>query len=144
MGKKLQITVAAEVESLAIIRDFIDEACLEVGISDEITYDIKLAVDEACSNIIEHGYMDLEPGSIICSLQYGTQQMVVRLTDFGHPFEPSEPPAPDPKQVMESGNMGGFGLYFIYRSVDEVTYESSLGGNTLTLIKQLNLTEKSA
>ena len=92
MGKKLQITLAAELASLLAFRSFIGEACQEAKLDDETCYDIKLAVDEACTNIIEHGYADMEPGSIVLSLQYGVRQIVVRLTDFGRPFEPSEPP----------------------------------------------------
>ena len=137
MGNKLQITLAAELESLAVIRDFIDAACQKAKIDDEVCYDIKLAVDEASTNIIEHGYADLEPGSIIFSLQYGARQIVVKLTDFGHSFEPSEPPTPDAESALASGELRGFGLYFIYRSMDTVTYEATGGGNTLTMIKQL-------
>jgi anti-sigma regulatory factor (Ser/Thr protein kinase) len=136
MGEKLQITLAAELESLKSFRNFIDEACQAAGLNDETCYDIKLAVDEAFSNIIQYGYEGLEPGSIILSIQYGARQIVVRLTDFGHPFEPSEPPKPDVEAALESGKLGGFGLYFIYRSMDTVTYESTPGCNTLTMIRQ--------
>ena len=137
MGEKLQITLAAELGSLAGFRAFINEACRAAGIDDETCYDIKLAVDEACANIIQHGYADQEPGSIDLSLQYGIKQFVVRLTDYGHPFEPSEPPAPDTEAVFAGEEVGGFGLYFIYRSMDVVTYNSVGGCNTLTMIKQL-------
>jgi anti-sigma regulatory factor (Ser/Thr protein kinase) len=141
MGDKLQITLAAELESLPLFRDFIDEGCRAAHVDDETCYDIKLAVDEACTNIVEHGYAGLEPGSILLSIQYGARQIVVRLTDYGHPFEPSEPPAPDVEAAFESGKLGGFGLYFIYRSIDDVSYDSSAGCNTLTLIKRLNVLE---
>ena len=138
MGEKLQLTLAAELGSLAAFRAFINEACNAANIDDETCYDIKLAVDEACANIIQHGYAELEPGSINLSLQYGVKQFVVRLTDYGHPFEPSEPPAPDTKAAFEGGDPGGFGLYFIYRSMDVVTYDTAAGCNTLTLIKRLD------
>lgn len=137
MGDKLQITLAAELDSLTTFRAFIDEACQAAKLDEEARYDVKLAVDEACTNIIEHGYADLEPGSIILSVQYGVRQIVVRITDFGHPFEPSDPPTPDAEAALESGTLGGFGLYFIYRSMDVVTYESTPAGNTLTMIKKL-------
>ena len=87
-------------------------------------------------NIVEHGYAGLDPGSILVSLQHGGQKLVVRFTDFGHPFEPSEPPLPDLEEKL-AGEMGGFGLYFIYRSVDSVSYQATQSGNTLTLVKDL-------
>lgn len=135
MGNRRQITLAAEVESLVLFRRFIDEGCQEAGVDDTICYDIKLAVDEACTNIIQHGYAGMEPGSIVLSLQYGARQVVVRLTDFGRPFEPSEPP--------ESGaGTHGFGLLFIYRSMDSVSYEAAGGCNTMTMVKRLDAPEK--
>ena len=73
--------------------------------------------------------------------KYGAQRLVVRVTDFGYPFQPSEPPAPDP-EAMLSGKPGGIGLYFIYRSVDVVNYESTESGNTLTLLKNLDAGER--
>jgi serine/threonine-protein kinase RsbW len=141
MGKKLQIALPAATESLLDIRRFVEDACSQASLDDSASYDIKLAVDEACMNIIEHGYAGLEPGSIIVSLQYGRRKLVVRIIDFGRPFEPCEPPEPDPQAVL-SGQAVGFGLYFIYRSVDSVGYEATESGNTLTLVKDLGSREK--
>lgn len=138
MGQKWQITLAAELDSLDAFRRFIDSACRKALIDNETCYDIKLAVDEAATNIIQHGYAGLEAGSIILSIQYGARQIVVRLIDYGHPFEPSEPPKPDAEEVFETGQIGGFGLYFIYRSMDNVSYDTTAGCNTLTMVKRLD------
>jgi anti-sigma regulatory factor (Ser/Thr protein kinase) len=43
---------------------------------------------------------------------------------------------------LENGQIGGFGLFFIYRSMDTVTYESTAGCNTLTMIKRLDSPEQ--
>ena len=141
MGKKHQLALLAELDSLPAFQAFIDEACLEAGLDSETSYDIKLAVDEACLNIIQYSYEGLDPGTIVVSLQYGAQQVAVHITDFGHPFEPSEPSEPDHKAVLD-GSSGGFGLYFIYRSVDSVSYEATESGNTLTFIKCLTPGQK--
>src|SRR4030065_432189 len=62
---------AAELESLSIFRDFITNACQQQGVQDpEVVYDLKLAVDEACTNIITHGYSGMNPGSIILALEF--------------------------------------------------------------------------
>jgi serine/threonine-protein kinase RsbW len=141
MGEKLQIALPAETGSLRAIRRFVEDACSQAGLDDSCSYDIKLAVDEACMNIIEHGYAGMDAGSIIVSLQYGRRKLVVRITDFGHPFEPCEPPKPDPEATL-AGQAGGFGLYLIYRSVDAVGYEATESGNMLTLVKDLGSGEK--
>lgn len=137
MSEKLQLALPAEDAALPTIRNFIEDACARAGLDEDTSFDVKLAVDEACMNIVEHGYAGMDPGSIVVSLQYGTQQMVVRITDFGRPFEPADPPTPDPEAALDSDTLGGFGVYFMYRSVDSVTYEATASGNTLTLVKNL-------
>jgi serine/threonine-protein kinase RsbW len=133
-----RITQAAELEALAGFRDFINSACKERGGIDEQTiYDLMLAVDEACTNIITHGYAGMNPGSIILSLELSPQQVVMVITDFGQPFEPSEAPMPDLEAALEDRETGGFGLYFIYLTMDEVGYQTNEDGNHLTLIKRL-------
>lgn len=135
MSEKLQLALPAEKESLPAIRKFIEDACGKAGLDGDTSFDVKLAVDEACMNIVEHGYAGMDPGSLIVSLQYGARQMVVRITDFGHPFEPEDGPPPDPEEAAASDKLGGFGVYFIHRSMDSVTYQATESGNTLTLVK---------
>lgn len=137
MAGKLRLTKSAEFESLGHFRKFIDEACAARGIDEEINYDLRLAVDEACTNIITHGYAGMNPGSIILDLEFEQRQVIVRLTDFGHPFEPYEPPAPDMHAVLEDRPTSGFGLFIIYGTMDQVDYQTREEGNTLILTKRL-------
>ncbi len=139
MRNQHQITRSAELESLSILREFIEKACKQhKRIDDHICYDLKLAVDEACTNIITHGYAGMNPGSIILSLEMAPNKVVVTITDFGHPFEPSEASAPDVEAGLEDLPMGGFGLFFIYQTMDEINYETTEDSNHLTFIKQLS------
>jgi anti-sigma regulatory factor (Ser/Thr protein kinase) len=145
-GKKTsfraKITLCAELESLPTFRDFIDQHCRPLPAIDEaILYDLKLALDEACTNIISHGYAGMDPGSIMLELVTDRHKIILNITDFGHPFEPSEALQPDVEAALGDHLMGGFGLYFIYQTMDEVCYNSSEDGNCLTLEK--NLPEKS-
>jgi len=138
VSKTLQTTRAAELESLPVFRELVETGCRQQpGIDDRTRYDLKLSVDEACTNIITHGYANMNPGSIVLSLQFEPRQVVVTITDFGHPFEPSEAPMPDVTAALDDRPTGGFGLYFIYQSMDEVSYETTEDGNRLTLVKRL-------
>lgn len=134
-----RITRAAYLESLHDFREFIKEHCAGLpGVSDEILYDVQLAVDEACTNIISHGYAELDPGSIILDLETAPDTLIVTLTDFGHSFEPSGTPVPDVNAPIEERELGGFGLFFIQQSVDEMSYDVTEDGNKMTLTKFLN------
>lgn len=138
LRNRRQITRSAELESLPVFREFIEKACQEQAeVDDHVCYDLKLAVDEACTNIITHGYAGMNPGSIILKLEMEPNKVVVTLTDFGHPFEPSEASAPDVKAGLEDRPMGGFGLFFIYQTMDEINYETTEDGNHLTFVRRL-------
>ena len=132
------MTSAAELEALTGFRDLVDRGCEEhPGIDQQTRYDLKLAVEEACMNVITHGYSGMNPGSIMLELHFDLEQVHVILTDFGHPFEPCEPPAPDLEAGLENGVTGGFGLHFIYQTMDQIDYETAQDGNHLRFVKQL-------
>ena len=133
-----RITRAAYLEALDDFRQFLKEHCTAYpGVTDEILYDLQLAVDEACTNIITHGYKDMDPGSIILDLELNSEKITISLTDFGHAFEPDNAPIPDVDAPIEERELGGFGLLFIQKSVDDMKYRTSEDGNTMTLIKHL-------
>jgi serine/threonine-protein kinase RsbW len=138
MSQRFQISLAAEFESLSKFRDFITECCTQFSVPDESVLDLKLAVDEACTNIITHGYQGMDPGSIILTFRIEAQRILVQITDFGHSFEPADAPQPDVTAVFEDRELGGLGLFLIYQTMDNIDYESSLEGNTLTFTKFFN------
>ena len=140
--QKYQITLSAELESLAKFRDFIKQTALQAiqqgqPINESTVYDLQLAVDEAATNIIQHGYAGIDPGSIILEIFIKQGQVIMTLTDFGYQFEPANAPVPDIQAGLEDRPMGGFGLFFIYQSMDEVSYEADPCGNRLILMKNL-------
>ena len=135
MSQRFQITRAAELESLQVFRGFITECCARYSIPNDVVLDLKLAVDEACTNIIEHGYKGMDPGSIILSFRIEPDRILVQITDFGHIFEPVETPKPDVEAALEDRGLGGLGLYLIYQTMDNINYQSSEDGNTLTFTK---------
>lgn len=142
MSERFQITRAAELESLKVFRDFVTECCSKFNVSDDIILDLKLAVDEACTNIITHGYQGMDPGSVILSLRIEPERILVQIIDFGHAFEPAEAPKPDVEAALADRDMGGLGLFLIYQTMDNIDYQSSVEGNTLIFTKFL--TAKSA
>ncbi len=137
MSERLCITRAAELETLGKFREFIAQACARNRIDDEACYAFQLAMDEACTNVIQHGYAGMNPGSLMLELEIEPKQVVMKITDFGRPFEPYEPKAPDASATLEDGETGGFGLFFIYNTMDAVDYRTTEEGNCLILTKKL-------
>jgi len=133
-----RVTRAAYLESLNDFREFLKKHCKGIpGVTDEILYGMQLAVDEACTNIITHGYADMDPGSIILDLEMDPDKLTISLTDFGHSFEPGNAAMPDVEAPIEERELGGFGLFFIQQSVDQMDYRVTEAGNTMILTKHL-------
>jgi serine/threonine-protein kinase RsbW len=131
------MTRAAELEALSAFREFIARTCKTLGIDDQVSFDLQLACDEAATNVIKHGYAGMNPGSIMLELRPQPKKIAMVLSDFGHPFEPAETDAPDVEALLQDQPTTGFGLYFIYRTMDEVSYYIDEQGNHLLLVKKL-------
>lgn len=127
----------ADFQYLDAIRDFVGEAASQAGFSGKDIYTVQLTTDEACSNVIEHAYKDTTGGDIeiTCDIQPGEIKIVIH--DHGVQFDMGKVKKPNLGKRLEDREVGGLGVYFIYKMMDEVNFESSkTEGNTLTMIKR--------
>lgn len=133
--KKSSLHITAELKNLANIRSFIRDTAASLGFDDAIIPDVVLAVDEAASNIVLHGYKG-QKGIIEVEVEREGDALVVRLRDEAVPFDPSTIPPPDLTLPLGQRPVGGLGIYLTRQVMDEVTHRvTPKGGNELTLIK---------
>lgn len=137
MTNRHQITLQAEVESLDKLWTFITSTCEEYGLAEEIVKDIQLAVDEACSNIINHGYAGMPGGEMSLSLQFEADRVQIEISDQGRGFNPAEIPPPDIDAPMSDREPGGLGWYLIQKVMDSVSYRRTEDANRLILTKRI-------
>ncbi|HUV28179.1 MAG TPA: ATP-binding protein [Anaerolineales bacterium] len=124
-------------ENLAGIRKFVFKAASEAGFNDKEIYAVELAVDEACSNIIEHAYGGEGKGDIICTCNDLNNGLEIILKDDGEPFDPSDVSPPDFSLELEKLNPRGAGLFLIRNMMDDVDFTfSKEDGNELRMIKR--------
>lgn len=130
-------TFPGEFDSLAAIGEFVTLAAHDAGLDERAVYAVQMAVDEACSNIIEHAYGGEGRGSIECTCRVDAEGLTVILRDCGCFFDPTQVPDPNLEASLEERSGGGLGLYFMRRLMDEVHFESTPdSGNLLTLVKR--------
>ncbi|MEN8171311.1 MAG: ATP-binding protein [Chloroflexota bacterium] len=109
----------------------------DAGFNPKDCYALQLAVDEACTNIIEHGYGGESRGEIECSCSYAGDQLTVVLRDWGQTFSPEDIPEPNFNVPIDKVQTRGAGLFLIHKIMDQVTFEfNTPNGNTLTMVKQ--------
>jgi serine/threonine-protein kinase RsbW len=129
-------TFPGRYESLANIGEFVVQAAKDAGLDPNAVYAVELAVDEACSNIIDHAYGGENIGVMHCSIVVESGKLTVILRDQGRPFDPDSVPEPILNVPLEDLKIGGAGLFLIHKMMDEVHYESlPETGNVLTLVK---------
>lgn len=133
-----RMTIAGRLENLSQIGAYISKAARKAGLDEDEIYAVELAVDEAATNIIEHGYGGDDKGDIICSYQILPDGIKIVLQDFGKHFDPNKVPEPSFHGVsLEEVTPRGLGLYFMRRLMDEVKFDfSHKRGNTLTMVKR--------
>ena len=102
--------VKARLQNLAVIGDFVIEAMKQFGIVDE-TFPVRLAVNEACTNIIQHAYSgeSEKPVKILCSMS--GNDLVIQIKDWGNPFDPDSVPEPDTGAELSERKLGGLGMF---------------------------------
>ncbi|HHY89512.1 MAG TPA: ATP-binding protein [Chloroflexi bacterium] len=123
-------------ESLSIIAEFVRQAAEEVGLDPCATYAVETAVDEACSNIIEHAYGGENIGDIVCTCFIKSSELVIQLQDTGRSFNPDLVEDPDITAPLEERENHGLGLYMMRQWMDEVRFSFDDGINTLTMVKR--------
>ncbi len=107
-----------------------------MGVVDDVP-GIQVAVDEACTNIIKYSYPE-QAGSITITTNVQENTLVLVIRDNGKPFDPGTVLPPDMDASVDKRKIGGLGIYFMKKFMDDVTYSFEEGkGNTLVMKKVL-------
>jgi len=136
-GAQFELEIDGKLENLSAIADFIATTMRQIGIGEEIILSVQIAVDEACTNIIQHGYSG-KGGIIAISCELQGDDFVITIRDRGRPFDPGSVPPPDLAADLEQRRVGGLGMYLMRKLMDEVSYNfDAEKGNKLTMRKTL-------
>ena len=80
---RLAMSGVATPETLEAIQAFVIEGCRKAGADEAAAFDLRLAVDEACTNVAVHGYAGAGPGPIDVVLESDGARIRVSITDRG-------------------------------------------------------------
>jgi anti-sigma regulatory factor (Ser/Thr protein kinase) len=133
------MTCPATVDNLGALLAFVERACAASALDAEETLAVRVAIEEICTNIINHGYAGRETTNrpITIDFSSASDQVVATIEDRGVTFDPADGPAPDLTSDAMERPIGGIGLHLVRSLMDEVRHEPvSGGGNRLTLVKR--------
>lgn len=130
-------TFPGRYKSLARISEFVSQYAQEAGLDETATYTVLVAVDEACTNIIEHAYGGEGRGDIQCACDVKDDSLTITLRDWGGPFDPASVPEPDFNVPLQELQLRGVGLVLMKKIMDGIIFSSTPDGeNVLTMIKR--------
>jgi serine/threonine-protein kinase RsbW len=135
MEKSLSCTIDADIHAIPRISIALDEAMRAHAFSEEEILDTQLAVEEAVTNVIVHGYAGTT-GQVVITGLTTTELIEVRIEDTSPPFDPRSIPEPDITQDIEDRKIGGLGIFLIRQVMDDISYRYEDGKNILLLVKK--------
>lgn len=135
--KTIVVQTPGDITYLHRIREFIAGIATEVGIDQQDIDNIELAVDEACTNVIEHGYAPDDPDKeITVRMEIDTSKLVLTVIDHAKPFNIVRYRPRDISELQEEGQNGGLGIRLIKRIMDTIDYKTTSDGyNELVMTK---------
>ncbi|MFV2033309.1 MAG: ATP-binding protein [Gammaproteobacteria bacterium] len=146
MGKSYQITLQASLENLDKVRRFVRQSGAGLGIVPEAVFELQLAVNEAVSNIVQHGYggqtgcadagcIDIN-NEVSIEMASRRDAVEVKIKDRAKPFNDATGAEPMLATPLNERPYGGMGLYLIHQVTDKVEFSHVPGqGNELRLVK---------
>jgi sigma-B regulation protein RsbU (phosphoserine phosphatase) len=126
----------ARTEQLSALREQIRTILKQSQCHEQCIDESVLAINEACMNIIQHGYAEHQlEGDVVLEIVNDDNTLIFRLTDFAPPVDISKCQSRNLDEIRP----GGLGLHFIQTLMDEYQFLAPPGGvgNILELRKQV-------
>jgi anti-sigma regulatory factor (Ser/Thr protein kinase) len=112
--------------------------CVSARLPGELAFAVRLCLEELIVNVITHGLQN-DPAHVIrVRLATSGPWLEVRLKDDAPAFDPfSRAPRPDLTLGVDERSVGGLGIHFVKRTMDECRWYYLDGGNLIVLRKHL-------
>lgn len=126
------LTIASDLQLLALVRSFIEGVCRVAGCDDRTTDAIVIATDEAVNNVVRHAHRGRPEANLQIQCFLYPDSIEVRLLDEGAPFDLAAVPCLDPSELR----IGGRGIFLMRKLMDELSCRPrDDGGNILRMVK---------
>ena len=138
-GEVLSLQLKNDITELAGVPDAVDGFIAAQGLPSKLASEVNLALEEALTNIITHGYDDGESHAIDVRLSSDPEWITLTIEDDARSFDPlgAQHVEPDVGASVEDRPIGGLGIFLLKKVMDHVEYRRHDGRNRLVLKKRL-------
>lgn len=122
--EKIRFRIPGDARYLFLVRTVVTALARAAGFPEPEVDKIEIAVDEACTNVLDHAYRDVFPKPVI-DLEIHTDEkaFVIDIIDRGLSFDFDAYVPPKFPDHWIKGQTRGVGLYLIQQCMDETSYE---------------------
>jgi anti-sigma B factor antagonist len=127
------LTVERTMHGIRRVGAWVDELAILLNLSGESEYALRLCLEEAITNIVNHAKP--EPGAadtVSLHLLANSSKLRVTIEDQCGAFNPLDTPLPGPNDPAPEGE-GGLGITLLRRHADEVSWLRDGGTNRLSI-----------
>jgi len=133
------LNLKADLTELSRMKDFVLNAAERAGLSTKEAKRLRLAVEEAVTNVIQYAYDDTTNSNIEAAVSLTTHNdsdaLSIIVTDQGRPFDPTKAPMADTSIPADQRPEGGLGILLMHQMSDSMEYRREAGRNKLTIKK---------
>ena len=136
---KYKLSVNSSTDNLEVIRNFVTKIAKRTNLAIDDINNIEMAVDEACSNVIEHAYGYNGEKTLTVSINIKEKKIVIDIIDRGiKGFDPNSVKKVNLKEFIENRKTGGLGIHLMRNLMDDVLYYTGANNyNRVRLIKNI-------
>jgi serine/threonine-protein kinase RsbW len=132
------LSIAYDKQHLASVRTFVREVLLTYKISEIQIYQLVLAIDEICANLIIHSQNCNEHRSFELEIEViPDRQILFLLRDDGDAFDITKYCTPELEEIITAGRKGGMGLILVKRIMDNIEFSKEKNHNICRLVKNI-------
>ena len=130
------LTLNNKVSEITKLNAFVKSATAALNMESGLANRIKLAVEEAVTNVIDYAYPNNTEGNISVTIEADESRIRFILSDTGAEFDPTGVSKADTTLTVDERPIGGLGVFLVRNLMDSINYERTDGKNVLRMEKR--------
>lgn len=131
-----ELTLEATIENIPLVTEFVNAQLETVQCDTKTQSLINVAIDELFSNIAHYAYTpQTGMATIRTKVYHELRKVEISFIDAGAPYNPLTHEDPVSGLTCKERKAGGFGIYIVKKSMNEVCYKYVDGHNVTTIVK---------
>ena len=136
-NEELRFTLKNRVAEIARLGERLGEFAAVHQLAPSVLYDLNVALEEAVTNIISHGYADHREHEILVRIRVESGEVIAEVKDDAEAFNPLTTPDADVTTPLDERTVGGLGIHLMRKLMDRIEYQRLEDGNLLIMKKNI-------